>query len=100
MPEGYYFAMGDNRDNSQDSRFWGYVPRSAIIGRAMFVYWSYDESAPRSNAPFPFNYLVDFFANTRWRRTSGPPTRRWSRREAPHFLSDYGRWASVRATRW
>ena len=69
VPEGHYFAMGDNRDNSQDSRFWGYVPRSAIIGRAMFVYWSYDESARSSEAPFPFNYLVDFFANTRWRRT-------------------------------
>jgi signal peptidase I len=69
VPGGHYFAMGDNRDNSQDSRFWGYVPRSAIIGRAMFVYWSYDESAPRSNVPLPFNYLVDFFTNTRWRRT-------------------------------
>src|SRR5947209_9299229 len=69
VPEGYYFAMGDNRDNSQDSRFWGYVPREAIIGRAMFVYWSYDESAPRSEAAFPFNYLSDFFRNTRWGRT-------------------------------
>lgn len=69
VPEGHYFAMGDNRDNSQDSRFWGYVPRSAIIGRAMFVYWSYDESARSSDAPVPFNYLVDFFRNTRWSRT-------------------------------
>jgi signal peptidase I len=69
IPEGYYFAMGDNRDNSLDSRYWGYVPREAIIGRAMFVYWSYDESAPRSDAAFPFNYLSDFFRNTRWGRT-------------------------------
>jgi signal peptidase I len=69
IPEGHYFAMGDNRDNSQDSRYWGYVPREAIIGRAMFVYWSYDESARQSDAPFPFNFVVDFFANTRWRRT-------------------------------
>jgi signal peptidase I len=69
IPEGHYFAMGDNRDNSLDSRFWGYVPRNAIIGRAMFVYWSYDESAPRSGAPFPVNFISDFFYNTRWSRT-------------------------------
>ncbi|HZT58914.1 MAG TPA: signal peptidase I, partial [Pyrinomonadaceae bacterium] len=69
VPEGHYFAMGDNRDNSLDSRYWGYVPRSAIIGRAMFVYWSYDESAPSSSALFPFNFIIDFFRNTRWSRT-------------------------------
>jgi signal peptidase I len=69
VPEGYYFAMGDNRDNSLDSRFWGYVPRSAIIGRAMFVYWSFDESKEVSKAPPPVNYLIDFFKNTRWSRT-------------------------------
>src|SRR5918993_313438 len=69
VPGGHYFVMGDNRDNSQDSRFWGYVPRSAIIGRAMFVYWSFDESAPRSTAPVPLNYLSDFVYNTRWGRT-------------------------------
>ena len=69
VPEGHYFVMGDNRDNSQDSRFWGYVPRTAIIGRAMFVYWSFDESAPRSTAPFPVNFISDFISNTRWGRT-------------------------------
>ena len=64
VPEGQYFVMGDSRDNSADSRFWGFVPRDLIIGRAMFVYWSYDESKPMQ---FPF--VTDFFANTRWSRT-------------------------------
>jgi signal peptidase I len=64
VPEGYYFAMGDNRDNSEDGRFWGYVRRDLVIGRAMFVYWSYDESAPSQG-----NFLFNFFINTRWGRT-------------------------------
>lgn len=64
VPADSYFVMGDNRNNSEDSRYWGFVRRDLVIGRALFVYWSYDESAPRSG-----NVLVDFIKNTRWKRT-------------------------------
>jgi signal peptidase I len=64
IPADNYFVMGDNRNNSMDSRIWGFVPRDLIVGRALFVYWSYDESAASSG-----NFLVDFFRNSRWSRT-------------------------------
>ena len=64
VPPNNFFVMGDSRDNSEDSRFWGFVPRELIIGRAMFVYWSCDRGAtdkwygclthPRLNRIFKF----------------------------------------------
>ena len=65
VPPDSYFVMGDNRNNSEDSRYWGFVPRDLVIGRAMFVYWSYDESAPDTG----LSIIGDFLINTRWRRT-------------------------------
>lgn len=64
IPANKYFVMGDNRNNSEDSRYWGFVPRDLVIGRAMFVYWSFDESLPTNG-----DLLRDFFPNTRWSRT-------------------------------
>ena len=72
IPEGSYFVMGDNRDDSQDSRYWGFVPRENIIGRPLVIYWSVktpDSDSPGGGA-YRFAYaLTHFFQNTRWNRT-------------------------------
>jgi signal peptidase I len=65
--EGEYFCMGDNRDNSEDSRVWGTVPRDNVVGRAMFVYWSIDQQGRAEDEPS--SLLSDFVQRTRWGRT-------------------------------
>ncbi len=73
VPEGHYFAMGDNRDNSSDSRYWGFVPRANIIGKPLIVYWSYDAPTAALAGPFAIDHLLDmvvhFPTKTRWNRT-------------------------------
>jgi signal peptidase I len=72
VPAGEYFAMGDNRDNSLDSRYWGLVPRENIMGKPLIVFWSYD--APTDDLTgYSLHHLLDlgehFFTRTRWERT-------------------------------
>ena len=74
VPPGCYFAMGDNRDSSLDSRYWGFVPRENIVGKPLIVYWSYDATTQAlSGSAFSPGHLRDlfehFFTKTRWRRT-------------------------------
>ncbi len=74
VPPDSYFAMGDNRDSSLDSRYWGFVPRDNIIGKPLIIYWSYDAPTEAlSNPTIGVDHLIDllehFFTKTRWSRT-------------------------------
>ncbi len=74
VPPNSYFAMGDNRDSSLDSRYWGFVPRENIIGKPLIVYWSYDAPTDRLNSSsISLDHVLDlaqnFFSKTRWRRS-------------------------------
>ena len=75
VPQGRYFAMGDNRDISYDSRYWGFIPRENIIGRPMFIYWSfetppgqYQKTSMGDRLAFIGKVVIHFFDQTRWRR--------------------------------
>jgi signal peptidase I len=76
IPANSYFMMGDNRDNSNDSRYWGVVNGNNIIGKPLFIYWSYeaDPYDPRSKSILEHiqeygSVAINFFSKTRWSRT-------------------------------
>jgi signal peptidase I len=75
VPPNQYFVMGDNRDNSQDSRYWGFLPREYVKGKALVIYWSYDagvgdyyEEGTAAALKRLGSVFVHFFTRTRWDR--------------------------------
>ena len=75
VPADQYFVMGDNRDNSQDSRYWGFLPRHYIKGKALMVYWSYEaergtyeEDGLGATIRNVASVVTHFFTRTRWSR--------------------------------
>jgi signal peptidase I len=76
VPAGHYYAMGDHRDVSLDSRYWGFIPQENVIGRPMFIYWSFETPAGQytrtgigERLGFLAHVVLHFFDETRWRRT-------------------------------
>jgi signal peptidase I len=76
VPPGYVFAMGDNRAFSLDGRYWGFVPQANILGRPLFVYWSFETPADQENKTsmgerigFMLHIVTHLFSDTRWKRT-------------------------------
>jgi signal peptidase I len=76
VPENSYFGMGDNRDVSLDSRYWGFIPKENVIGRPMFIYWSFEtppnqweEKEVSQRLGFLAHVIIHFFDETRWSRT-------------------------------
>lgn len=76
VPQGKVFAMGDNRTESLDGRYWGFVPRENIVGRPLFVYWSFKTPADQiekqslgERVAFMGHILIHVFDGTRWNRT-------------------------------
>ena len=76
VPPGYVFAMGDNRTQSLDGRYWGFVPQQNILGRPLFVYWSFETPADQEDKTsigdrigFMFHIVTHIFTGTRWART-------------------------------
>ena len=79
VPPGHYFAMGDHRGVSLDSRYWGFIPKENIIGRPMFIYWSFKTPADQvhktdwsDKALFLGKVILRFLPDTRWDRTLRP----------------------------